>query len=59
MKGVFVIQTTPFNKDGSLDLETACPFCLINIEDSIESVNVKDLLKVKDLTELMLYAIEK
>jgi dihydrodipicolinate synthase/N-acetylneuraminate lyase len=21
MKGVFVVQTTPFNKDGSLDLE--------------------------------------
>ena len=44
---------------GAEIIVTACPFCLINIEDGIKSVNVEDSLKVKDLAELMLYAIEK
>jgi len=44
---------------GTEIIVTACPFCLINIEDGIKSVNVEDSLKVKDLAELMLYAIEK
>lgn len=44
---------------GAEIIVTACPFCLINIEDGIKSVNVEDSLKVKDLAELMLEAIEE
>ena len=37
---------------------TACPFCLINIEDGIKSVNVEDSLKVRDLAELVAEAVD-
>ena len=43
---------------GAEIIATACPFCLINIEDGIKSVNVEDSLKVKDLAELIVKAIE-
>ncbi|MCK5213170.1 MAG: (Fe-S)-binding protein, partial [Dehalococcoidia bacterium] len=36
---------------------TACPFCLINMEDRIKSVNVDDKIAVKDLAELVLESI--
>ncbi len=36
---------------------TACPFCLINMEDGIKSVNVDDKIAVKDLAELVLESI--
>ena len=32
---------------------TACPFCLINIEDGIKSVNAEDSLTVRDLADLL------
>ena len=32
---------------------TACPFCLINIEDGIKSMNADDSLKVRDLADLL------
>jgi len=34
-------------------LVTACPFCFINLDDAVRSVNVEDLLKVKDIAELV------
>lgn len=38
---------------GANVLVTACPFCLINLDDAVKSVNVEDLLKVKELAELV------
>lgn len=38
---------------GASTLVTACPFCLINLDDAVKSVNIEDLLKVKDLAELV------
>lgn len=34
-------------------LVTACPFCFINLDDAVKSVNIEDSLKVKDLAELV------
>jgi len=42
---------------GAEILVTACPFCLINMEDGVKSVNVEDSLKVKDLAELVVEAL--
>lgn len=38
---------------GANVLVTACPFCFINLDDAVKSVNVEDLLKVQDLAELV------
>jgi len=38
---------------GAEIIVTACPFCLINIEDGIKSVNADDPLKVRDLADLL------
>lgn len=37
---------------------TACPWCLINMTDGVKSVNVEDKLKVKDLAELCVEALQ-
>ncbi|MBA7693564.1 putative iron-sulfur-binding oxidoreductase FadF [subsurface metagenome] len=42
---------------GAEVLVTACPFCLINMEDGVKSVNVEDSLKVRDLAELCVEAL--
>ena len=44
---------------GAEILVTACPFCLINIEDAIKTGGFENRLEVKDLSELMLTGIEK
>ena len=44
---------------GTEAIVTACPFCLINMEDGVKSVGVEDTLKVIDIAELVLSAIEK
>jgi Fe-S oxidoreductase len=44
---------------GVEEIITACPFCLINLEDGVKSVGVEDSLKVIDIAELVLFAIEK
>jgi Fe-S oxidoreductase len=44
---------------GAEVIVTACPFCLINIEDGIKSVGVEDSLKALDIAELALAATEK
>ncbi|MFH1003617.1 MAG: (Fe-S)-binding protein, partial [Chloroflexota bacterium] len=36
---------------------TACPYCLINMEDGVKNVGAEDRLKVMDLAELLLEAI--
>lgn len=43
---------------GAEILVTACPFCLINIEDGIKSVDVEDSLKARDLADLVVEALE-
>lgn len=43
---------------GAEVIVTACPFCLLNIEDGIKSVNVEDSLKVTDLAELVAEAVQ-
>jgi len=37
---------------GVVTLVTACPFCLINLDDAVKSVDVEDSLKVKDLARI-------
>ena len=44
---------------GAEVIVTACPFCLINMEDGVKSVGVEDSLKVIDIAELILSAIEE
>lgn len=43
---------------GAEIIVTACPFCLINIEDGIKSVNAEDSLLVKDLAELLAESVD-
>jgi Fe-S oxidoreductase len=43
---------------GAEIVATACPFCLINMEDAVKMVGAEDLLEIKDLAELMLEASE-
>ena len=44
---------------GAEIIVTACPFCLINIEDAIKTGGLENRLEVKDLAELMLAGIDK
>lgn len=44
---------------GAEILVTACPFCLINMEEGVRLINVEESLQVKDIAELMLDAIER
>jgi len=46
-------------KVGAEILVTACPFCLINMEDAIKTTGLENSLEVKDLAELMLDAIQE
>jgi len=36
---------------------TACPFCLLNLEDAVKTLGVADQLQVKDIAELLIEAI--
>jgi len=38
-------------------LATACPFCLINFEDAIKSLNKENVIAVKDIAEIMYEAV--
>ena len=38
-------------------LATACPFCLLNLEDAVKTLGVEERLQVKDIAELVLEAI--
>ena len=38
-------------------IATACPFCLLNIEDAVKIAGLEDKLEVKDIMELVAEAI--
>lgn len=42
---------------GAEVLATACPFCLINFEDAIKSLNKENVITVKDIAEIVCEAI--
>jgi Fe-S oxidoreductase/nitrate reductase gamma subunit len=44
---------------GAQILITACPFCLIMLEDARKAAGLKEALRVMDLNELVLQALEK
>ena len=42
---------------GANVLAVACPYCMLNFEDSVLSADKSDVIAVKDITELVLEAI--
>jgi len=42
---------------GAEVLATACPFCLLNLEDAVKTMGVGEKLQVRDIAELVLEAI--
>lgn len=42
---------------GAIILASACPYCLLNFEDSVLSENKGDMLQIKDISELVLEAL--
>jgi len=42
---------------GAEIIATACPFCLINLEDAIKILDKEDAIAVKDISEIMIEAI--
>ena len=36
---------------------TACPFCLLNLEDAVKTAGYEDKIQVKDIIELLSEAI--
>jgi Fe-S oxidoreductase len=43
---------------GAKTLATACPFCLLTLEDASKTSGLADQISVKDITELVIEAIE-
>jgi Fe-S oxidoreductase len=39
-------------------LATACPFCLLTLEDAVKSANLEDRLQVRDIVELVAQVME-
>lgn len=39
-------------------LVTACPFCILTLEDAVKTSGHEDRLRVMDVTELLVEAIE-
>lgn len=39
--------------EGAEVLAAACPFCILNFEDAVKSMNVEDKLEVRDIAELV------
>ncbi len=44
---------------GAEELVTACPYCITNFEDSRITMEYDDVLTVKDITEVILEAIQE
>jgi len=44
---------------GAEELVTACPYCITNFEDSRITMEYDDVLKIKDITEVILEAIKE
>ncbi|HEY86843.1 MAG TPA: Fe-S oxidoreductase, partial [Dehalococcoidia bacterium] len=42
---------------GASTLAIACPYCMVNFEDSVLSVDKSDIIEVKDIAELVLESI--
>jgi Fe-S oxidoreductase len=42
---------------GAKTLVAACPYCILNFEDSVLTMNKGDALEVKDISELVQEAI--
>ena len=38
-------------------LATACPFCLLNLEDAVKTLGLEEKLQVKDIAELVSEAL--
>lgn len=34
-------------------IATACPFCLINLEDGVKVIDMEDRIQIKDISELV------
>jgi hypothetical protein len=45
-------------KTGAGIIVTACPYCIRMLNEAIEALNVKDKIKVQDISELLLTSIE-
>ncbi len=43
---------------GAKVMATACPFCLLTLEDTVKTSNLTDQISVKDIAELVTEAIE-
>ena len=43
---------------GAKILATACPFCLLTLEDATKTSGLTDQISVKDIAELVIEAIE-
>jgi Fe-S oxidoreductase len=43
---------------GAEILATACPFCLLTLEDAVKSANLEDQLQVRDIIELVAQVME-
>lgn len=67
--GRFWLETEPEERLSNMRLEealavgadvlaTACPFCLVNFEDSAKYLNVENEMKVLDISEIVLNSLE-
>ena len=43
---------------GASILAVACPYCLLNFEDSVLTVDKGDTIEIKDISELVLEALD-
>jgi len=43
---------------GAEVIATACPFCLLNLEDAVKTTGLEDKLQVKDILELLAEALQ-
>ncbi len=44
---------------GAKVLATACPFCILNLEDSVLTMDKGDELEIKDISEIVQEVTEK
>lgn len=42
---------------GAEIIATACPFCLLNLEDAVKTTGLEDRIQIKDIAELVLIAL--
>jgi Fe-S oxidoreductase len=43
---------------GAKTLATTCPFCLLTLEDAVKTSGLTDQIVVKDISELLIEAID-